>query len=619
MCGIAGFISTTPRDGPAMVASLHHRGPDASGGFGARVADRQAWLGHARLSIIDLSAAGTQPMFAAGEDIALVFNGEIYNYRELRSRFLADVPFHSGTDTEVLLALYERMGPACLEQLNGDFAVAILDRRAGRLLLVRDRVGVKPLYYWQAGADLVFGSEIKALLAGGVPAALATERLQAYFVYKDVPGNDTLFRGVQRLPPGHLLEYDLASGRSTVRRWWQPRIATDDSWTYEAAQARAVELVADATRLRLVSDVPVGNFLSGGLDSSIIASFLREAPQIAHYCARQSEVDVAREGTSSDFAHADRLARDWGLSFRPIDIGAAEITREQISRTVRFADDLIADSAQIPTYLITAGGAATSRVFLSGMGADEIFLGYAGHLLTLLAGRLEHLPGHPLLLRSMAGIAQGRGRLKSLRRYLYKLGKYRGHGQARPAIFSLVGDFDTAAGLVPGDAGALLDGMARHFPAGEDPFEGFKRFEFDNFLQKNLSYTDRMAMANSVEVRVPFLDHRLVEFAWSLPRTFKLSNLGRSKRILKDAFRERIPGYVVHRKKAGFAMPIRSIFGDTRRTLELLDLPLLADTARVEPAAARAIVESHVAGLEDNSALIYALLSFQEWHRIYLR
>jgi len=619
MCGIAGFVGTTPRDGAAMVASLRHRGPDASGHFGATVAGRQAWLGHARLSIIDLSAAGTQPMFAAGGDIALVFNGEIYNYRELRSRFLADVPFHSDTDTEVLLALYERMGLACLAELNGDFAIAILDRRAGRLLLVRDRVGVKPLYYWQADAELVFGSEIKALLAGGVPAALATERLQAYFVYKYVPGNDTLFRGVQRLPPGHLLEYDLASGRSTVCRWWQPRTATDDSWTYEAAQARAVELVADATRLRLVADVPVGNFLSGGLDSSIIASFLREAPQIAHYCARQSEADVAREGTSSDFAHAERLARDWGLNFRPIDIGAAEITPGQISRTVRHADDLIADSAQIPTWLITEGGAATARVFLSGMGADEMFLGYAGHLLTLLAVLIDRMPAHHALLGTLAGIAQGRGRLKSVRRYLYRLGKYRDRGQARPAIFSLVGDFDSAAALVPGDAEALLAGMAGYFPADEDPFEGFKRFEFDNFLQKNLSYTDRMAMANSVEVRVPFLDHRLVEFAWSLPRTFKLGNLGRRKRILKDAFGDRVPAYVVERKKAGFAMPIRSIFGDAQRALGLLDLPLLADTAKIEPTAARRVVEDHVSGLEDNSALIYALLSFQEWHRLYLR
>ncbi len=619
MCGIAGYVSATRRDGPAMVATLHHRGPDARGGFEASSGGHQLFLGHARLSIIDLSAAGNQPMCSTGEDIVLVFNGEIYNYRELRSRFLAGVPLHSNSDTEVLLALYERMGLACLEELNGDFAFALLDRRSGRLLLVRDRFGIKPLYYWRSGAELVFASEIKALFAAGVPAELADEHLQAYFAYKYVPGDDTLFRGVQRLPPGHLLDYDLASGKSTLRPWWQPRTATDPSWTYADAKARAVELVADATRLRLVADVPVGNFLSGGLDSSIIASFLREAPQIAHYCARQSEADLAREGTSSDFAHASRLAQDWGLTLRPIDIGAAEITREQVRRTVRYADDLIADSAQIPSFLITQGGAATSRVFLSGMGADEIFLGYAGHLLTLLVDRIGRLPGHRLLLASLTGIAQGRGRFKSARRYLYKLGKYRNLGAARPAVFSLVGDFDTAVGLVPGNREALLAGLAAWFPAGEDPFDGFKRFEFANFLQKNLSYSDRMSMANSVEMRVPFLDHRVVEFAWSLPRTFKLSNRGRAKRILKDAFRDRVPAYVIDRKKAGFAMPIRSLFGDRERALGLLDLPLLADTARVEPAAARDLVERHVAGLEDHSALIYALLSFQEWYRLYLR
>jgi asparagine synthase (glutamine-hydrolysing) len=619
MCGIAGFVSARQRDGAAMIRALHHRGPDAQGSFSAEINGRQVFLGHARLSIIDLSAAGTQPMFTADRQIALVFNGEIYNFQALRSRFLSDVQFHSNTDTEVLLALYERMGFGFLEHLNGDFAIAILDQRRGKLLLIRDRIGVKPLYVWQSSEELVFGSEIKALLAGGVEPVLQQDKLQKYFVFKYTPGAETLFRGVQRLPPGHWLEYDLTTYRSRIACWWEPRTETDSSLSYKHACEKVREIVQDATSLRLVADVPVGNFLSGGLDSTIIASQIRDQEKIVHYCARQSEAANAMEGTSSDYSHARRLADQWKLNFQPIDIGAAELTRERISQTQYFADDLIADSAQIPAWLITEGGGKTSRVFLSGMGADEIFLGYVGHLLTLLSSYVDATPGHNMFLEMVSNLDQGRGRFKSIRRYLYRLGKYRNYPAWRPAVFSLVGDFETSASLVDGDLDEIDAYLTGYFPEGQDPFQGFKRFEFDNFLQKNLSYTDRMSMANSVEVRVPFLDHRLVDLAGTLPREYKLGNLGKAKRILKDTFGEGLPAYITHRKKAGFAMPIRSIFGSRGSVEALLDIPLLADAGRVHVPAVRAIVEAHTAGREDNSSLIYALISFQEWYKLFFR
>ena len=619
MCGIAGFVSGIQRDGPGMVRALHHRGPDAQGSFAVEIGDRQVFLGHARLSIIDLSAAGTQPMFTADRRMAMVFNGEIYNFQQLRRRFLSDVEFRSSTDTEVLLALYERLGLAFLEHLNGDFAIAIADMARGKLLLIRDRIGVKPLYVWQRGDDLVFGSEIKALLAGGVEPVLARDNLQKYFVFKYTPGTATLFQGVYRLPPGHYLEYDFSTHRSQTVRYWELPVQTDYSTSYADACDWVRELMEDATALRLVADVPVGNFLSGGLDSSIVAALLRDSGKIVHYCARQSEAANALEGTSSDYLHARRLADDWQLHLQAVDIGSAELSREQIARTAYFADDLIADSAQIPTYLITEGAGHTSKVFLSGMGADELYLGYAGHLLTLLSSYIEATPGHGVFLHMVSKLDQGRGSFKSIRRYLYRLGKYRDYPAWRAAIFSLVGDFETSASLVDGDRDLIADYLAGYFPAGRDPFEGFKRFEFDNFLQKNLSYTDRMSMANSVEVRVPFLDHRLVEYASRLPRQFKLDNLGNTKRILKDSFRSRVPAYVTERKKAGFAMPIRSVFGSRERVAALLDYPLLSDAAQVNIEAVETAIARHVGGAEDNSSLIYALISFQEWYRVFFR
>ncbi|MCB1597204.1 MAG: asparagine synthase (glutamine-hydrolyzing) [Gammaproteobacteria bacterium] len=619
MCGIAGFISTRTRDRDAMLQALQHRGPDASGRFAIEAGGRQVFLGHTRLSIIDLSEAGTQPMFTANRRIAIVFNGEIYNFQALKQRYLGDVEFRSATDTEVLLALYERMGLACLQHLNGDFAVAILDQDRGKLLLMRDRIGVKPLYVWQSGEELVFGSEVKALFAAGVVPELDAEQVQPYFVFKYVPGNATLFKGVMRLPPGNYLEYDLATGRVSRTAYWQPATATDTSISYRDACDLVRETVADATRLRLVADVPVGTFLSGGLDSSIIGSLVRDEINIAHYCARQSASHTRQEGTVSDFYYAKKLADDWHLNFRAIDIGADELTLEQISTTAYFADDLIADSAQIPTYLITEGAGVSSRVFLSGMGADELFLGYAGHLLTMLSWRIGQVPGHQVALDIFGKLAEGRGAFKSIRRYLYRLGKYRNYPDYQAAIFSLVGDFERSASLVEGDRDALIDKFSGYFPAGGDAFEGLKRFEFDNYLQKNLAYTDRMAMANSVEVRVPFLDHRVVDLAYSLPRGFKLGNFGETKRVLKDAFRAELPAYVIQRRKAGFAMPIRSLFGSRDRLQSMLDMALLAEIIPVNVAAIQLTIDRHIDGSEDNSSLIYALISFQEWYKLFFR
>ena len=619
MCGIAGYVASEKLDGDAMVSALRHRGPDARGACEYAIGDRIVFLGHSRLSIIDLSAAGNQPMFAAERQIALVFNGEIYNFRELRDRHLQGIDLESRSDTEVLLRLWERLGLRCLDELNGDFAMAILDRRAGKLYLIRDRAGVKPLYYAYRNGRLLFGSEIKSLLAGGMRRELDAEGLQRYFVFKYTPGPDTLFRGVRRLPPGHYLEYDIASGSEGLHRYWNVDFRSRSTLRYSAAKEQLRALLQDATRLRLVADVPVGTFLSGGLDSSIVAGLLKGDDRITHYCARQSAADSRHEGTTSDWHYARRLATDWGLRLEPVEIGSGDVTRDQVRTTVHFADDLIADAAQIPSYLITRGAAGTSKVFLSGMGADEMFLGYPGHQLALLWSYFEKLPKPAALLQSLTGIDQGRGSFRAYRRYLYRLGKYGGCPPYRYGIFSIVGDFENSAAVVNGDRTVLVDYLAGYFPQDEDPFECYKRFEYDNFLQKNLAYVDRMSMANSVEVRVPYLDHRIMEFAYSLPREYKLGSLGKAKRILVDAFADLVPAYVRKRRKAGFGMPIRSIFGSREKVYSLLDLGYLAGAAPFDQEHIRRLIDSHARGSEDNSSIIYALISFQEWHREYFR
>ena len=617
MCGVVGYVSRIPANGAAMLDSLKHRGPDANGTHKVDCAGKQVFLGHTRLSIIDLSAAGNQPMFAAEGRIALVFNGEIYNFQELREQYLRGVALHSRTDTEVVLRLYERFGLRCLDLLNGDFAIAILDQRSNQLYLVRDRAGVKPLVYSSEPDRFLFGSEVKALIAGGLRPQLATESLQRYFVFKYMPGCETLFRGVRRVPPGHYLEYDIATGAQRLVGYWQPEFGKRVDSSYAEAKERLRDLLQDATRMRLIADVPVGSFLSGGLDSSIIAGILRGNDRITHYCATQSSTDTQEDGVQSDFHYAQRLARDWGLRLDPVEVSSGDITAGQIMTTVKFGDDLIADAAQIPSYLITRGAAATSKVFLSGMGADEIFLGYGGHRLALAWSFMDKLPLPGPLMRRIGRIDQRRGAFKAFRRYLYKLAKYSGYPAYRFGIFSIIGDFETSAGVVAGDRAGLEACLAGYFPEGEDPFESFKRFEYDNFLQKNLGYVDRMSMANSVEVRVPYLDHRIMEFAWSLPRKYKLGHLGKAKRVLVDAFADMLPPYIVKRRKAGFGIPIRSIFGSREKVYELLDLDYISGLAPFDRPHIRALIDAHVDGREDNSSIIYALISFQEWHRLY--
>lgn len=620
MCGITGYVSDEVLDGRRMIDALAHRGPDHTGTYQVQLGGRQTFLGHTRLSIIDLSEAGWQPMAAIEGDVTIVYNGEVYNFQELKARYLKAYPFRSRTDTEVLLYLYCELGPDFVKQLNGDFAIAILDERAGQLLLYRDRLGVKPLYYYRYGNTFAFASEIKAFLAAGLQVTLSEESLHRYFVYKYVPGYNTLYHEVKRVGPGCYLTYDLQQDQLVDHRYWQPvRDETVARASYADLKVRLHDLMEDAVRIRLISDVPVGTFLSGGVDSSTIAYHLKDQPQIIHYCARKEARDIRKEGTSPDFDYARRLADEWGITLRAIDISSAEATSDQIRRTLYYSDDLISDGSQIPSYLITRDASETSRVMLSGMGADEIFIGYSSHMLALLAIYLDWLPRSLSLgvTRGLGRLSQGRGAFKAYRRYLHLLGKYYDYPAYKYAAWSIVGDLENSMRVCSFDGQRILDELEQYFPADGDPFDSITRFEMENFLVKNLHYLDRMCMANSMEGRVPFMDHRVVEFALSLRRSHKLSGWGRTKRIMKDTYTGRLPDYILKRLKAGFGMPLRSIFSDRAHIERLLDMDFLSGFSFFDLDHIRTVIENHLSGWEDNASIIYALVSFQEWYRLF--
>jgi len=619
MCGITGYIATSKLPLNTMVSTLKHRGPDAFGFYETSINKQYIGLGHTRLSILDLSEKGNQPFVSDDKKIHLVYNGEIYNFQELKETYLKNEHFTSNTDTEVILKLYQLKGLAFLALLNGDFSIAILDENKQKLFLIRDRAGVKPLYYSYKNEQLIFGSEIKSILKGGVKAELATENLQNYFVFKYSPGNETLFKGIKRLQPAHYLAFDLTTSNILLTRYWDPNKSTQyTNLSFKAAQKEIKYLLKDATEKRLLADVSVGTFLSGGLDSSIIASFLKNKTEINHFCASKEAKDIKKEGTTSDFHYAKKLAEDWSIGMTEIPIGSDNTNLEQIKNTIKYGDDLIADGSQIPSFLITKAAAKTSKVILSGMGADELFLGYAGHQMTLLDSWLSKMPFSKFIAKRLYTIDQGNGKFKAFRRYLHKLGKYYSYPHFKYGLYTIVGDYENSLSVFKGEKNKPKEILESYFPKGKNPFDCFKTFEYENFLHKNLSYLDRMTMANGVEGRVPFLDHRIIEFAHTIPRKYKLSNTGVTKTVLKEAFKNDLPSYVTKRRKAGFGMPLRSIFSDQEKINELLDRDLFKSIDGFSLAEIERIIQTHLSGREDNSALIYALISFQEWYKMYI-
>ena len=620
MCGIAGYISSEGRDGFGMTRLLNHRGPDSMGEHTAYIAGKTVYLGHTRLSIVDLSEAGRQPMATRNEDVIIVYNGEVYNFQDLKKRYLKDYYFTSTTDTEVILYLYYELGIEFVHKLNGDFSIALLDQRTNQLYLIRDRLGVKPLYYTHQQGTFAFASEIKSLHALFPESSLSRRSIQSYFVFKYVPGNDTLFSDIKRLPPGNVGVFDLATSQLTVKPYWKPEIGErQGQHSYKDLTNQLHGLLESAVQMRLIADVPVGTFLSGGLDSSAIAYYVRNHPEIIHYCARKEKKDLRKEGTTSDAYYAEHIARQWGLDLRFMDIGGVQTTREFISKTLYYSDDLIADGSQIPSFMIAEKAKQTSKVMLSGMGADEIFLGYASHMLALLAMYFDQLPSwvsRPLAHR-LKRIKQGKGGFKAYRRWLHKFGKYYALGASRYGAYSIVGDIDNSKAICKLDDPVITDILTGYFKENEDPFHCLTRFELDNFLVKNLHYFDRMLMANGVEGRVPFMDHRVVEFALTLPRKYKMSLSGNPKVILKDTMKGRLPDGIIKRRKAGFGMPLRSIFSSSHKINELLDLEFFYGFDVFNIDHVKSLIDSHISGKEDNSAIIYALVSFQEWYLLY--
>jgi asparagine synthase (glutamine-hydrolysing) len=643
MCGISGLANCGDKEILARMTSIQaHRGPDDSGLWEQHFSDGSYFgLGSRRLSILDLSPDGHMPMSNPQRTLWITYNGEIYNFRELRQELRAKGhQFVSESDTEVVLHLYQSEGPDCVKRLNGMFAFAICDLRSAtpRLFVARDHFGVKPFYYTQQGGRFAFASEIKALLqVPGIDAELDPEALHQYLTFLWVPDPETMFRGISKLPAGHYGIF--RDGQLKLTKYWDLSFPAADA-SHPMSEGELAEEIRERFRRsvesQMISDVPIGAFLSAGLDSSSIVAMMSQAsrqPVRTYTITFPSKYRVG-ENALDDPKVATRLARRLGCENQRIVVEPN--VADLLPRLAWHMDEPTADPAIIPAYLVCREARKQATVLLSGVGGDELFAGYRKHAAHYWAEAYQRVPAavRGLIAGAVTSIPNFRGTaLKGSVRLMKKM--------ARSASLSPADRFmmnctyldarQKSALYTPAFGGELLDfdPAARHRA-------GFTQVEGSDFLNQmlyldtkifmtslNLNYNDRMSMASSVEVRVPFLDRELAEFvAWNVPPRLKLKGFFRptTKYIFRQAMKNILPREVLSQPKAGFAAPIDYWLANDLKEMtdDLLSESRVRGRGLFRPEAVRGFVEQHRRGTQDWSMQIWQFLTLEIWMQTFL-
>ncbi len=619
MCGIIGVASLAPVSDRGWLAAgrdaLRHRGPDDAGEWWS--ADACVGLGHRRLAIIDLSPGGHQPMQDAGGGLCIVFNGEIYNFADLRRELIAKGhAFRTQSDTEVILAAYREWGADCLSRLNGMFAFALYDARRRQLFMARDRAGEKPLFYALAGGVLRFASELKGLMADpALPRRIDAAALDCYLAMGFVPGGRSMLQGVNKLPPAHALLFDLNTGQSRLWPYWKLPQPDASAAAGEADEDglldRLESLLEDAVRRQLVSDVPVGVLLSGGVDSSLITAMaVRAAPKVKTFTVR-----FPGFGALDETEHARLIARHFGTEH--VELVAAESTVDLLPLLARQFDEPIVDSSMIPTYLVSRLVREHCTVALGGDGGDELFGGYPHYdRLLWLQRKLGGIP--PGLRRGLADAAVA----------LLPAGAKGSHWiEAAGADFLtglplILSKFDRGARrrLMAGQGTWALEAeriREQSIPESVDLLQRATRMDFGNYLAEDiLVKVDRASMLNSLEVRAPLLDYRVIEFAFSKVPTRLKATSSERKILLKKLTQRILPPEFDRQRKQGFSIPLASWLQSEPWNTFFRDTLLSSDN----PLFDRNEVRQLLAGQEKgrmNSERLFALVMFELWRREY--
>lgn len=631
MCGICGILGTGGVPNPSralverMTGTITHRGPNDWGVWN----EGPIALGHRRLSVIDLSAAGRQPMANEDGSVQITFNGEIYNFRELKEKFkLVEKGhrFRSRTDTEVIIHLYEELGPDMARELNGMYAMAIWDSRTRQLHLIRDRYGIKPLFYQSDGQYFRFGSEIKAILADErVKPRIALQPLHDFFTFDYVPGQATIFDGISEVPPSHTLTVS-PGGKTELRRYWLPRIEVNDSMTEKQAVDQARALLDNAVRKQLIADVPVGVLLSGGMDSSTLVALMKH-----HTSEPIRTYSIGFEEQSFNELPFARIVAQHCQAIHREVVLTPQLVRDMLPEYLRYIEEPYADGSAIPTYYVCRMAKGEVVVLLSGEGGDEAFAGYDTHAAYKASRYFSHVPRWLVngLIRPAVNSLPVSDKKLSLE---FKMKRFLS-GQDLPPWKAHL-----AWRIVLNDA-QKLEMYTRRVRSAFDPQPSDRFFHqvFDSvtadddlnrilaidagvFLPDDLMIkNDRMSMAHSLEARVPFTDNELIEFMWTVPPRLKLPGL-RKKNILRKAMEGVLPPSILNKKKVGLEMPYSRWF-----KTDLNDILMrycgpgrIAATGLFEPAVIQRYLNEHLEGRRDHGRFLWGLLNFMMWLEMYV-
>lgn len=585
MCGIFGILSKQPLDFPdimgKMGASLSHRGPDDEGFY----SDSKVMLGNRRLSIIDV-AHGKQPMFSDDLSIIIVQNGEIYNYVELRKELInRGVRFRTDSDTEVILRLYEAEGVEFVKRLNGMFAIAIWDKNTYSMHLYRDRLGIKPLFFCDTEAGVCFASEIRGLLAIGVPATPRVEAIHHYLSFNFVPPTITMFDGIENVPAGGAVT--IAEGRITQWQWWQPSFITiqksDKDWIEEFK-----DTLADAVRIHLRSDMEVGAFLSGGIDSSSVVALAAK-----HVNPPMHSFSIGfKEARFDESPYAKQVAAEYSTAHHN-----AVLSSEMISmwpKVIYHAEQPHGDASFIPTYALSQMAAQKVKVVVTGDGSDELFAGYERYAAFMEKHSSDKNDEFEHAYFANQGLLAHKEKLAL---YTEQWQKY---FEPLDSFYLMQKDFADVRSLYPVNRMSWID-MKWLLPGN------------------NLIKPDRMGMAVGLEARVPFLDTRIIDMALSMPSSLKLRG-SNGKYILKEAMRDLLPQDILQRPKQMFTVPIGEWF--KHRLAPLLGEVLLSERAMsrglFEYAAMQRLVTEHVNGKVNHTRILRALVALEIWCRLFI-
>lgn len=626
MCGIFGFVATRPRPREQSISDLgkgmdaiRHRGPDGDGQW---VADNgQVAFGHLRLAIIDLDT-GAQPMASDDGRHVIVFNGEIYNYIELRDE-LGAARFRTQSDTEVILRAWERWGPACVEHLRGMFAFAIWDQKTQSLFMARDRFGIKPLYWTKTDQGLYFASEVKALLPFLPRRVVNSAALSDYFTFQFCVGAKTLMQGVQQMPAAHWAQ--IGPGQVLVpQRYWEVHYDLDYDHTEQWFTERLKALVHDSVDLHLRADVEVGSYVSGGVDSSLLAAIAREKRPTGSFRGFNGRFTDGLEFDESMYARALGDERD--MTMHVVDIGEQDFV-DHIAKVIWHLDQPTAGPGSFPQYMVSREVGKHIKVVLGGQGGDEIFGGYARYLVAYfeqcIKGAIDGTLHSGNFVVTYESIIPN---LETLRQYKPMLREFWANGlfgERDERYWRLVNRANTFGGiLAPGaiDQRATFEEFKTIFwgenVGKESYFDSMTHFDFKTLLPALLQVEDRMSMAHGVEARVPFLDHPLVEFAATIPADVKFKN-GELKRLLKSVFSPYLPEAIRHRKdKMGFPVPLNLWLKKGGTARDYIGDMLGSQRARERSYLAEGLSLDKV--LDSQSVYgrnLWALLSLELWHR----